>query len=175
MPLSAAEEEAYAYVRPSDLWCEAVEFDHLLLPGTLRFINGLESQVSLPPRSGEAAQPFTPVAFSFREGAKEAKEGPGEGELSVDGISSELRQHLRTVANDGYPIDCTVLIYRFTVTNGTANFSVMGPHQRYTGFRIEKVSLSATSARAQLKVRDWGRINFPRMTFNRALYPGLHG
>ena len=62
------------------------------------------------------------------------------------------------------------------VLGGMPNFAgVTAPHQRYEGLRIERINYSATSVSAQLKVRDWGAVNFPRQLFDRARYPALHG
>ena len=125
--------------------------------------------------TGQSAVEFTAVQFSWKDAPAAAKEGPGEGELTVDGISGVLRRHLRTVALDGNPITCAVLIYRIPMVSGAPNWSIAGPHQRYEGFRIEGVTAAATSVRASLKVRDYGSVNFPRVIFSRALYPSLHG
>ena len=174
--LTPAQEEAYAYVRPNDLWCIAVILEHAMLPETLRFIDGLEEDVTLPPDTvGSPAVLFKATSFSFKAPAAAAKEGPGEGELQIDGVSAEIYDAARWAGVDGLPVEVTILVYRFPLTNDVPNFSVGGPEQEYNGLRIEKISLSATSASATLKVRDWGTTNFPRMTFSRELYPALHG
>lgn len=174
--LTAAQEEAYAYFRPSDLWAIAVILEHAMIPGgPLRFIHGVDEDVSLVPKAGDAAVLFKATTFSWKPAPQAAKEGPGEGELQVEGVSAEIYDAARWAGVDGNPVQTTVLEYRFTLTNGVPDFNVSAPHARYPGLRIEKINYSATSVSAQLKVRDWGAMNFPRLLFSRDLYPALHG
>lgn len=173
--LTAAQQEAYAYVRPDDLWLIAVMLEHEMVSFPLYFIDGVDEEVSLPPKVGEAPITFKPTSFSFKAPPFAAKEGPGQGELQIDGVSGEIYDASRWAGVNGMPVECTILIYKISMASGTADFGVSGPHQRYEGLRIEKINLTATSASASLKVRDWGNVNFPRQLFNRTLYPALHG
>jgi hypothetical protein len=173
--LTPAQEEAYAYVRPTDLWLLGVIFEHPLLTEPLRFIEGVAENKSLPPDLNQAPVLFKATTFQFRAPAMAAKEGPGEGELQVDGVNGDIRKAARLVSADGNPVECTVLVFRIEIVGGVPDFDIVAPHQRYTGLRIEKIGFSATSATAALKVRDWGAITFPRVLFDRQKYPALHG
>lgn len=177
MALTPVQEESYAYCDPDDLWLDAVELMHPLLPDTLRFIQGIApgSTIGLPPDEGLGLAVFTGVAFTWRDAPAAAKEGPGEGELSVDGVSGELRNYLKQVATDGNPIVCNVLVYQIKMVNDAPQWGVTGPHQKLDGFLIPRVTPKATTITASLKVRDLGKINFPRVIFSRELYPSLHG
>jgi hypothetical protein len=172
--LTPAQEEAYAYVRPSDLWLIGVILEHEMLPAPLRFVDGVDEDTTLVPKNGETPVLFKATAFSFKAPAAAVKEGPGEGELQVDGVSGDLRDAARWAGVNGLPVECTILIWRIRMVGGAPDF-IISPHQRYEGLRIEKINVIATSASATLKVRDWGTTNFPRMLFSRELYPALHG
>ena len=174
--LTPAQEEAYAYVRTDDLWLLGVILEHAMVSFPLNFIDGYDQEVSLPPDDlGSPNVLFKPTSFSFKAPSASVKEGPGEGQLQIDGVSGEIRDAARWAGVDGNPVLCTVLVYQIKLVNGVPNFNIGAPHQRYSGLRIEKISLTATSASASLKVREWGNTNFPRELYDREKYPALHG
>lgn len=176
--LTPAQAEAYARVRPGRNFLLCAELTHPALPSALRFVHARDSEepVTLPPEVGEPAVTWQPLAFSFTRPSRTVKEGPGEGQIRLDGVSDKLRPHIKAMAATGEAATLNFYDYEVAVVAGELNLAaVIGPLQVVRGLLIRNISMDGLSASASIGHRDWGFVMFPRLIYDRVKYPALHG
>jgi len=172
--LSDAQREAYARARPRALLLDTVELAHPGLSAPLRFVANSDEDVTLPPAVGVAAVTFTALALEIVLPDSSAKEGPGDAQIRLCGVSAKLRAHIMELYATGVSAVVTYREYEIPMVSGAPDFSaVTGPTQIYDRLEIKAIDLTATTASASMSHRDLGAINAPRRIFDRDTYKGL--
>jgi hypothetical protein len=168
--------EAYARVRRGREHLIGLKVMHPGLLEPLRFITKVLDTVNLKETVGGVAHPWLATAFTLKLPEQSVKDGLGEGELIVDGVSSRLRPHIETMAASGHPAEVDYYEWEVTHVSGAPDFSgIAGPIQFFKGLLLKNVDLGSTQAKGVLAVRDYGFTNFPREKFDATRFPALHG
>lgn len=171
--LTAAMEEAYAAAPSHVVFLHTIELQHPDWAAPERFVvgdegaddgNGGSGPVLLTLETGSTV-PFTPTAFDISPPGFD-DDGPTEGKITVDGVSSELIPLLEDAATSAGTISVTYRNYR-----SDARFE---PGEVITGLKIKSVQVTATRVEGSLGFDDVGAQAFPRATYDIDNYPALY-
>lgn len=162
--LEQAQAEAYASVSKLAQFVYTLELNHPSFDEPIRVARGVDENIMLPLIEGGEEVEFTALAFrAVPPGFGD--DGPKEYSIEIDGVSSELSEHLDLTLTDNRAIDVTYRVYRKN--------DLTSPGEVIEGYKLKNVRMNALTVSGTLFLEDLATQAFPRKIYDLDEYPAL--